>query len=67
MLICGSGVEVAIAANKVHGIRAALVYDELTAKLAKSVSQANVIALGGRTTKNEDAIIILDAFLNAKE
>jgi ribose 5-phosphate isomerase RpiB len=38
----------------------------LTAKLAKEVNHANIIALGGRTTKDEDAIKILDAFLNAK-
>ncbi len=65
IVICGTGIGISIAANKVKGIRAALVYDEQTARLAKEHNHANVIALGGRTTKNEDAIKIVDAFIKA--
>ena len=45
VLICGTGVGMAIAANKVHGIRAAVVHDELTAELSKSHLHANIICL----------------------
>lgn len=65
IVICGTGIGISIAANKVKGIRAALVYDELTARLAKEHNRANIIALGGRTTKKEDAIKIVKAFMDA--
>ncbi|BCR35438.1 ribose 5-phosphate isomerase B [Mariniplasma anaerobium] len=65
IVICGTGIGISIAANKVKGIRAALVYDELTARLAKEHNRANIIALGGRTTKKEDAVKIVNAFMNA--
>ena len=45
LLICGTGIGMSIAANKVHGVRAALVHDELTAALSKSHNNANVICL----------------------
>lgn len=66
VVVCGTGIGISIAANKVPGIRAALVYDENTAKLAKEHNNANVIALGGRTTKPEDAIKILESYMKAK-
>ena len=47
VLICGTGVGMAIAANKVKGVRAAVVHDELTAELSKSHLDANVICLSG--------------------
>ncbi|CCV64820.1 Ribose 5-phosphate isomerase B [Alteracholeplasma palmae J233] len=65
IVVCGTGIGISIAANKVKGVRAALVYDELTGKLAKEHNNANVIALGGRTTSTKDAYKIVDAFLNA--
>ena len=65
IVICGTGIGISIAANKVKGIRAALVYDELTASLAKEHNNANVIALGGRTTTHEHAIEIVKAYMNA--
>ncbi|MCF7933094.1 MAG: ribose 5-phosphate isomerase B [Acholeplasmataceae bacterium] len=64
--MCGTGIGISIAANKVKGIRAALVYDTLTARLAKEHNNANVIAMGGRTTTPEDAIMMIEAFMNAK-
>ena len=63
LVICGSGIGVSIAANKVKGIRAALCCNEYMAKMARKHNNANVIAMGGRTTSSEDAIKILDAFL----
>lgn len=66
VVVCGTGIGISIAANKVDGVRAALVYDENTAKLAKEHNNANVLALGGRTTKVDDAKKIVDAYLDAK-
>lgn len=65
IVFCGTGIGISIAANKVPGIRAALVYDEETARLAKEHNNANVIALGGRTTSYEKAVKILDSYMNA--
>jgi ribose 5-phosphate isomerase B len=65
IVFCGTGIGISIAANKVKGIRAALVYDEETARLAKEHNNANVIALGGRTTSYEKATAIIDSFMNA--
>lgn len=67
IVICGTGIGISIAANKVKGVRAALVYDDLTAKLAKEHNHANVIALGGRTTPIDKAISIIDTFMSATE
>jgi ribose 5-phosphate isomerase B len=65
IVICGTGIGISIAANKVKGIRAALVYDETTARLAKEHNNANIIALGGRTTTREKAISIIETFMNS--
>lgn len=64
IVICGTGIGISIAANKVKGIRAALVYDENTARLAKAHNHANIIALGGRTTPVDQAINIIEAFMS---
>jgi ribose 5-phosphate isomerase B len=47
VLICGTGIGMSIAANKVRGVRAAVVHDELTAQLSRSHNDANVICLSG--------------------
>lgn len=62
IVICGTGIGISISANKVKGIRAALVYDELTAKLAKEHNNANVIAIGGRTQTFESAVHLIETF-----
>src|SRR5437660_7918546 len=50
LLVCGSGTGMAIAANKVPGVRAALAWNEETARLAREHNDANVLALGARVT-----------------
>ena len=59
----GSGQGEQIAANKVHGVRAALCYDETTARLARTHNDANVLSLGGRLTGETLALAIVDVFL----
>ena len=49
ILICGTGIGVSMAANKVRGIRAAVVHDEETARLSRAHNDANVLCLGGAT------------------
>jgi ribose 5-phosphate isomerase B len=48
LLVCGTGIGISIAANKVPGVRAALVHDDFTAAAARAHNDANVIALGAR-------------------
>jgi ribose 5-phosphate isomerase B len=62
LVVCGSGIGISIAANKVHGVRCALVHDHLTAQLARQHNDANVIALGARTTGSDVAADALLAF-----
>jgi ribose 5-phosphate isomerase B len=50
LLVCGSGIGMAITANKVPGVRAAVAWSEETARLARRHNNANVLALGARTT-----------------
>ena len=64
ILICGTGVGISIAANRHKGIRAALLYNEFVAKMAKQHNNANVIVFGGRTMSIEDIIKYCDVFLS---
>ncbi|WP_338985187.1 ribose 5-phosphate isomerase B [Spiroplasma endosymbiont of Diplazon laetatorius] len=66
IVICGSGIGISIAANKVNGARAALCYEDQTAMLAREHNNANILALGARFIANEKAIRIVDIFLNTK-
>jgi ribose 5-phosphate isomerase B len=65
VLICSTGVGISIAANKVPGIRAALVRDPETAALSRRHNDANILCLAGRSTPPELAAACLDAFLAA--
>lgn len=65
VLICGTGVGISIAANKVRGIRAAVCSDVTTAHLVKEHNNANIIAFGARIVGLEKAKDIVDAYLNA--
>ncbi|MBC8338783.1 MAG: ribose 5-phosphate isomerase B [Rhodospirillales bacterium] len=66
VLICGSGIGISIAANRDTDIRAALVHDALTAKLARQHNDANVICFGGRTIGPEVARDCLKIFLETE-
>ena len=65
VLVCGSGLGICIAANKVPGVRAATVHDFTSAHLAKEHNDVNVICLGERLTTQTVALDIIDAFLAA--
>lgn len=54
LLVCGSGTGMAITANKVHGVRAAVAWSEEIARLARQHNDANVLAIGARTTPEGD-------------
>jgi ribose 5-phosphate isomerase B len=64
ILVCGTGIGMAIAANKVPGIRAALVGDLESAHLCREHNDANVLALGARVTAADAALAIVDLFLD---
>ena len=66
ILICGTGVGISIAANRHKGIRAAILYDDFVAQMAKEHNNANVVVFGGRTMSYDDVARRLDIFLNAK-
>jgi ribose 5-phosphate isomerase B len=63
--VCGSGIGIAIAANKVPGVRAAVVHDVTSGHLAREHNHANVLCLGGRLTGSSVALEALAAWLNA--
>jgi len=65
IVICGTGIGISIAANKVPGIRAALVTTPQMAELAKQHNNANILALGGRILSVETAEACLAAWLDA--
>ena len=64
LCVCGTGNGIAMAANKVPGVRAAVVHDVTTASLAGRHNHANVVCFGARTTGVSVAIDALDAFLH---
>ena len=64
---CGSGMGIAMAANKIPGIRAAVVHDVTTATLAREHNHANVVCLGSRVVGSAVAIDAMAAFLAAAE
>uniref|UniRef100_UPI0040562EB8 ribose 5-phosphate isomerase B n=1 Tax=Agathobacter sp. TaxID=2021311 RepID=UPI0040562EB8 len=66
ILICGTGVGISIAANKVKGIRAAVCSDVTTAHLVKEHNNANIIAFGTRIVGSELAKDIVKAYLGAE-
>jgi len=65
ILICGTGIGMSIVANKVPGIRAALVTDTYMARMAKEHNNANVLVLGGRVLDEQDACNLVGAWLDA--
>jgi ribose 5-phosphate isomerase B len=65
ILVCGTGIGISIAANKVPGIRAALVTDEFMARMAKEHNNANILVLGGRVLDEQKACDLVGAWLDA--
>src|SRR5574340_51709 len=64
VVVCGSGLGVSMAANRHPGVRAAVAYDENTARLSREHNDANVLALGGRSLDHQKALRILDLWLD---
>ena len=66
ILVCGTGLGMSMAANKVKGIRAAVCHDLYTTEMARRHNDANVIALGGRVIKDALALRMVGKFLSTK-
>lgn len=64
ILCCGTGIGISIAANKVKGIRAAVVSNEFGAEMTRRHNNANILCMGGRVTSEKDAVKFTDIFLN---
>lgn len=65
VLICGTGIGMSIAANKIPGIRAALVTDVFMARMAKEHNNANILVLGGRVLDAQKACDLVGAWLDS--
>ena len=65
ILICGTGIGMSITANKIPGIRAALVTDVFMARMAREHNNANVLVLGGRVLDEQKACDLVGAWLDA--
>lgn len=66
ILMCGTGIGMSIAANKIPGIRAALVHDEFTAQMAAEHNDANILVLGGRVLSPEQGVRLVAAWLQSR-
>ncbi|WP_160800272.1 ribose 5-phosphate isomerase B [Shimazuella alba] len=65
ILVCGTGIGMSIAANKIRGIRAAVVSDEFSARMSREHNNANILCLGERVVGRDLALSIIDAWLEA--
>ena len=65
ILVCGTGIGMSIAANKVSGVRAALVHDEFTAQMAREHNNANVLVMGGRILTSEQGRHLVEVWLDS--
>jgi RpiB/LacA/LacB family sugar-phosphate isomerase len=63
VLVCGTGIGMSIVANRIPGLRAALLYDEFTARYARKHNDANVAIFGARTMSAEEALARMKIFL----
>ena len=66
ILVCGSGTGMAISANKIKGIRAAVCYNPMSTRLSRQHNNANIIALGSRLTKKSLSLKLVEIFLKTK-
>ncbi|WP_322200340.1 ribose 5-phosphate isomerase B [Acutalibacter intestini] len=66
VLTCSTGIGISIAANKVKGIRASVCTNELCAQLTRNDNNSNILCMGGKVVDKENALRILEAYLNAQ-
>ena len=66
ILVCGSGTGMAISANKMKGIRAAVCYNLRSTRLSRQHNNANIISLGSRLTSKKDALKLVSIFIETK-
>ena len=66
ILVCGSGTGMAMSANKIKGIRAAVCYNLKSTRLSRQHNDANIIAIGSRLTKKNTALQLVSVFLGTK-
>ena len=66
ILICGTGIGISLAANKVPGIRAAVCSEPYSAKMTRAHNNANILAFGARVVGQDLAKMIVDAFVNTE-
>jgi ribose 5-phosphate isomerase B len=66
ILLCGTGIGISITANKIKGIRCALIHDLFTAEMAKAHNDANFIALGGRVKYNVPVTQMIEKFMSTE-
>lgn len=66
VLVCGTGIGISLAANKVKGVRAAVCSESYSAAMAARHNNANIIAVGARVVGDEVAKLIVDTFLNSE-
>lgn len=64
ILVCGTGIGMSIAANKIKGIRAAVLSDEFSAQATREHNDANILCLGARVIDNDKAVKLLDIFMD---
>jgi len=64
VLVCTTGIGISIAANKVKGIRAAVVTNELCARLTRNDNDSNILCMGGKVVDPETAVKIMDTFIH---
>ena len=66
ILVCGSGTGMAMSANKIKGIRAAVCYNVRSTRLSRQHNDANIISIGSRLTKKNTAFKLVSVFLKTK-
>ncbi len=66
ILVCGSGTGMAISANKIKNIRAAVCYNQKSTRLSRQHNNANIIAIGSRLTKKSLSFKLVELFLKTK-
>ena len=66
IIICGTGIGISIAANKVKGVRAALCHNEFTAQMCREHNNAQILSMGARVLEEDMALRIVETFLNTE-